>query len=186
MDKILQGEYMDMEASRSYSSFAQWLTNYTNKLANKQLFGDRWVEEKFGRLAYNLANKMEARFGRNSVVGNIASALNNTITLPKILATTDQKYVARAIAGLRSGELKNLAAESEFLQGKKGVRQLVESPTQKIMRMVSSSTFEPIEEAVSDVALRKVSGADGQERREQRCRSCHCKRLCRKHDGSAE
>lgn len=153
MDKILQGEYMDMEASRSYSSFAQWLTNYTNKLANKQLFGDRWVEEKFGRLAYNLANKMEARFGRNSVVGNIASALNNTITLPKILATTDQKYVARAIAGLRSGELKNLAAESEFLQGKKGVRQLVESPTQKIMRMVSSSTFEPIEEAVSDVAF---------------------------------
>ena len=153
MDKILQGEYMDMEASRSYSSFAQWLTNYTNKLANKQLFGDRWVEEKFGRLAYNLANKMEARFGRNSVVGNIASALNNTITLPKILATTDQKYVARAIAGLRSRELKNLAAESEFLQGKKGVRQLVESPTQKIMRMVSSSTFEPIEEAVSDVAF---------------------------------
>lgn len=153
MDKILQGEYMDMEASRSYSSFAQWLTNYTNKLANKQLFGDRWVEEKFGRLAYNLANKMEARFGRNSVVGNIASALNNTITLPKILATTDQKYVARAIAGIRSGELKNLAAESEFLQGKKGVRQLVESPTQKIMRMVSSSTFEPIEEAVSDVAF---------------------------------
>lgn len=153
MDKILQGEYMDMEASRSYSSFAQWLTNYTNKLANKQLFGDRWVEEKFGRLAYNLANKMEARFGRNSVVGNIASALNNTITLPKILATTDQKYVARAIAGLRSGELKNLAAESEFLQGKKGVRQLVESHTQKIMRMVSSSTFEPIEEAVSDVAF---------------------------------
>lgn len=153
MNKILQGEYMDMEASRSYSSFAQWLTNYTNKLANKQLFGDRWVEEKFGRLAYNLANKMEARFGRNSVVGNIASALNNTITLPKILATTDQKYVARAIAGLRSGELKNLAAESEFLQGKKGVRQLVESPTQKIMRMVSSSTFEPIEEAVSDVAF---------------------------------
>ena len=153
MDKILQGEYMDMEASRSYSSFAQWLTNYTNKLANKQLFGDRVVEEKFGRLAYNLANKIEARFGRNSVVGNIASALNNTITLPKILATTDQKYVARAIAGLRSGELKNLAAESEFLQGKKGVRQLVESPTQKIMRMVSSSTFEPIEEAVSDVAF---------------------------------
>lgn len=153
MDKILQGEYMDMEASRSYSSFAQWLTNYTNKLANKQLFGDRWVEEKFGRLAYNLANKMEARFGRNSVVGNIASALNNTITLPKILATTDQKYVALAIAGIRSGELKNLAAESEFLQGKKGVRQLVESPTQKIMRMVSSSTFEPIEEAVSDVAF---------------------------------
>lgn len=153
MDKILQGEYMDMEASRSYSSFAQWLTNYTNKLANKQLFGDRVVEEKFGRLAYNLANKIEARFGRNSVVGNISSALNNTITLPKILATTDQKYVARAIAGLRSGELKNLAAESEFLQGKKGVRQLVESPTQKIMRMVSSSTFEPIEEAVSDVAF---------------------------------
>lgn len=153
MDKILQGEYMDMEASRSYSSFAQWLTNYTNKLANKQLFGDRVVEEKFGRLAYNLANTIEARFGRNSVVGNIASALNNTITLPKILATTDQKYVARAIAGLRSGELKNLAAESEFLQGKKGVRQLVESPTQKIMRMVSSSTFEPIEEAVSDVAF---------------------------------
>ena len=153
MNKILQGEYMDMEASRSYSSFAQWLTNYTNKLANKQLFGDRVVEEKFGRLAYNLANKIEARFGRNSVVGNISSALNNTITLPKILATTDQKYVARAIAGLRSGELKNLAAESEFLQGKKGVRQLVESPTQKIMRMVSSSTFEPIEEAVSDVAF---------------------------------
>lgn len=153
MDKILQGEYMDMEASRSYSSFAQWLTNYTNKLANKQLFGDRVVEEKFGRLAYNLANKIEARFGRNSVVGNISSALNNTITLPKILATTDQKYVARAIAGLRSGELKNLAAESEFLQGKKGVRQLVESPTQKIMRMVSSFTFEPIEEAVSDVAF---------------------------------
>lgn len=153
MDKILQGEYMDMEASRSYSSFAQWLTNYTNKLANKQLFGDRVVEEKFGRLAYNLANKIEARFGRNSVVGNISSALNNTITLPKILATTDQKYVARAIAGLRSGELKNLTAESEFLQGKKGVRQLVESPTQKIMRMVSSSTFEPIEEAVSDVAF---------------------------------
>ncbi len=153
MDKILQGEYMDMEASRNYSTFAQWLTNYTNKLANKQLFGDRSTEEKWGRRAYNIANWIESRFTRNSVVGNIASALNNTIVLPKIMATTDQKYVAKAIMGLRSDELQNLAAESEFLQGKKGVRQLVESPTQKIMRMVNSRTFEPIEEAVSDVAF---------------------------------
>ena len=153
MDKILQGEYMDMEASKNYSTFAQWLTNYTNKLANKQLFGDRWVEEKFGRLAFNLANKIESHFAQNSVVGNITSALNNTITLPKIFATTEQKYVVKAISGIKSNELKNLAAESEFLQGKKGVRQLVESPTQKAIRCVSEKVFDPVEEAVSDVAF---------------------------------
>lgn len=155
MDKILQGEYMDMEAPEEYAEVAQWLTNFTNKLANKQLFQDRGFEEVFGRAALNTANFIESQFAKNSVVGNLSSALNNTVTIPKILATTDQKYVARALKGMvmNPNELKGIASESEFLMGKKGVRLLVESPTQKAMRMVSQSTFELVEELVSDLAF---------------------------------
>lgn len=155
IEKVLTGEYMDMEAAKNYNTFAQWLTNYTNKLANKQLFGDRSFEEHYGRTAFNIASKIESAFARNSTVGNLSTALNNTITLPKVLATTPQKYVAQAVKGLVSGEFKTsgLAQESEFLLGKRGVRPLVESRTRRVARMISNVTFEPVEAAVSDIAF---------------------------------
>lgn len=155
MEKTLEGEYMDMEAPEDYAQVAQWVTNFTNKLANKQLFQDRGFEEVFGRAALNTANFIESQFAKNSVVGNLSSALNNSVVLPKILATTDQKYVAQALKSriMNPSEMKELAAKSEFLMGKKGVRNLVESPVQKAMRMVSEHTFEPVEELMSDLAF---------------------------------
>lgn len=155
MEKVLNGEYMDMEAGKQYANFASWLTQYTNKLANKQLLMDRAVEDAFGRMALNLPNEISGAFGRNSVVGNISSALNNTVTLPKILATSSQRDVAAAVKGLVTGEFKRLdiAEQSEFLQGKKGVNYLVQSKTQKTSKWVSDHLFEPVEEAVTDVAF---------------------------------
>lgn len=155
MEKTLEGEYMDMEAPEDYAQVAQWVTNFTNKLANKQLFQDRGFEEVFGRAALNTANFIESQFAKNSVVGNLSSALNNSVVLPKILATTDQKYVAQALKSriMNPSEMKELAAKSEFLMGKKGVRNLVESPFQKAMRMVSEHTFEPVEELMSGLAF---------------------------------
>ncbi|WP_291243978.1 hypothetical protein [Fournierella sp.] len=155
MEKTLEGEYMDMEAPEDYAQVAQWVTNFTNKLANKQLFQDRGFEEVFGRAALNTANFIESQFAKNSVVGNLSSTLNNSVVLPKILATTDQKYVAQALKSriMNPSEMKELAAKSEFLMGKKGVRNLVESPVQKAMRMVSEHTFEPVEELMSDLAF---------------------------------
>ena len=155
MEKTLEGEYMDMEAPEDYAQVAQWVTNFTNKLANKQLFQDRGFEEVFGRAALNTANFIESQFAKNSVVGNLSSTLNNSVVLPKILATTDQKYVAQALKSriMNPSEMKELAAKSEFLMGKKGVRNLVESPVQKAMRMVSEHTFEPVEELMSGLAF---------------------------------
>ena len=155
IDDVLQGKYMDREAPPEYANLAQWITDYTNKLANKQLLMDRSIEGAGTRFLYNFFSKIESRFARNSVVGNLTSALNNSITLPKIFATTEQKYVYQAIKEIAFGQFKKtgLALESEFLQGKNGVQRLVETRTEKAMRAVMSKTFDPVEEAVSDTAF---------------------------------
>lgn len=155
IDKIIKGEYSTREANAKYSTFAQWLTNYTNKIANKQLNMDRWMEEIGGRRLYNIANKLEAAFARNSVVGNITSALNNTVTLPKILTTTSTTDQVNALKGMISGQFKKMgiANDSEFLTGKKGIDYLSQTKSQKWARKIMSVTFDPVEEAVSDFAF---------------------------------
>lgn len=154
IDKIIQGEYMTKEANEQYSSFAAWLTDYTNKLANKQLMMDRGIENVVKRIALNTSNKIESAFGRNSVVGNLSSALNNLVTVPKILATTNTQDAANALRGLLNKEFgkSGLSETSEFLTGKKGVTPLIETNTQRVSRMIMEHTFEPVEQAVSDFA----------------------------------
>ena len=155
IDKIIKGEYATREANSKYATFAAWLTEYTNKIANKQLLTDRSKEADFGRKAYNIANKLEAAFGRNSVVGNITSALNNTVTLPKILATTSTTDQVNALKGIISGQFKKMgiANDSEFLTGKKGIDYLSQTTSQKLAKKIMSVTFDPVEEAVSDFAF---------------------------------
>ena len=154
LDKIMAGEYMREEAGSEYSSFAGWLTDYTNKLANKQLRGDRSAEAWISRSWLNMAGKISSAFAANSVVGNLSSALNNSVTLPKILATSETQDAVRAAMGLANGTFKDsgLAQKSLYLQGKKGVVPLVEQPKARASRWVMDHTFEPIETAVSDMA----------------------------------
>jgi hypothetical protein len=155
IDKVIQGEYMDIEADKGYGNFASWLTQYTNKLAGKQLLMDRAVEDALGRLALNVPNEIMGQFGRSSVVGNVSSALNNVITVPKIFTTSKASDFSRAAWGLVSGEFKRsgLAGQSEFLQGKKGVNLLALSKTQKASNWVQNHLFEPVEAAVTDLAF---------------------------------
>ena len=155
VDKIIQGDYFDMEAGKEYGTFAQWLRDYTNKIANKQVLADRGTEAKLGRLALNLGNKIENQFMKNSVVGNLSSALNNSITLPKILATVDNVCAARALKDMSTGQFHRLglAQESEFLQGKKGIDFLVKTRTQKAADWIQGHTFDPVEQFVSEFAF---------------------------------
>jgi hypothetical protein len=155
IDKVIQGEYMDIEANKGYGNFASWLTQYTNKLAGKQLLMDRAVEDALGRLALNVPNEIMGQFGRSSVVGNVSSALNNVVTVPKIFTTSKASDFSRAAWGLVSGEFKRsgLAGQSEFLQGKKGVDLLALSKTQKASNWVQDHLFEPVEAAVTDLAF---------------------------------
>ena len=129
---------------RNLGGYAEWLLNYTNKLAGKQVTPDRAMEALFGRSTLNVGREMQDAFAKSAVFGNLSTALNNII--PVVQATGEVKTgsMARAAQEYISGQLDDFIMESDFLSSRAGVDWLSMKPGKAARAM--SWPFEKMDE----------------------------------------
>ena len=141
MEQYVEDQYQAIENLTLYGDLAVFLDDYANNLANKQLFEDRAMEKSFGRTSLNAISKAHRAFARAQVSANLSSALNQGGQLPIILAENGARNVAQALIELRSKDLKNWAAGSDFLTEKKGINYIVTSWKDRAI----TGAFKPLE-----------------------------------------
>lgn len=116
------------------SGFVKELDEYTNLLAGKQARFDRWLEDKFGRYAYNVMKKFKSRVGANMVAVNVGSALTNFIPITQAWSQVSTTDVLRGMWDT----LKNyktadgLDSASTFINNRSGYGRLAMSTMDKV------------------------------------------------------
>lgn len=116
------------------SGFVKELDEYTNLLAGKQARFDRWLEDKFGRYAYNVMKKFKSRVGANMVAANVGSALTNFIPITQAWSQVSTADVLRGMWDT----LKNyktadgLDSASTFINNRSGYGRLAMNTMDKV------------------------------------------------------
>jgi hypothetical protein len=78
-------------------NFATELRNYTDNLANKKAFGDRSMEQAFGRDTYSIMQNINSRVSANMVGANIGSALTNFIPITQAWSQVSTKNLMKGM-----------------------------------------------------------------------------------------
>lgn len=156
LDKYIDSLFENINGMTKYGQFVSVLDDYTNKLAGKQTKVDRVFEDKFGRNFLNLGNKLSAIFGQSTIVGNLSSALNQTAQIPMLAAEVGAGNVAEAVRDIVTGETKADGWEgaSDFLTGKRGIDQLMETKGLGKVMDVAAIPFEAVDDVASRVIVR--------------------------------
>ena len=124
IDNIYADEMLDMEEkndaihnltntmrdAEGLGNFATEIRNYTDNLANKKAFGDRSMEQAFGRDTYSIMQNINGRVSANMVAANVSSALTNFIPLTQGWSQTSTKNMMRGIYE----EIKNAIKDDGF------------------------------------------------------------------------
>ena len=153
--QLIEEAVANLEKNTRYSDMAVWLQNYGNILAGKQFGGDRGIEQRGGRSALSIGNKINSIFARSNVAANISSALNQTAQVTMLFAERKVSSVKTALGELATGKLREFAMESDFLTGKRGVNYIITNPGE----MVMSKLYAPAEfmdSMISTLAVRSA------------------------------
>lgn len=129
---------------RNLGGYAEWLLNYTNKLAGKQVTPDRAMEALFGRSTLNVGREVQDAFAKSAVFGNISTAINNIIPVVQATGEVKTRSMARAAQEYISGQLDDFIMESDFLSSRAGVDWLSMKPGKAARAM--SWPFEKMDE----------------------------------------
>lgn len=158
-DEVKQGQLDKLFSSdKSHlSNLVTQIRQYTDILAGKKSAGDRDAEYQIGRSIYNTVNNVSSRIASNMVAGNIGSALTNFIPITQAVATSNPKYLLKAL--WNTAKLKNsqeFVNESAFLTNRRGSQPL----TKKRHNAVIDTWDSVMEKAnLMEMVDRKVSYA---------------------------
>lgn len=81
----------------SLGNFATEIRNYTDNLANKKSFGDRSMEQSFGRDTYSIMQNINSRVSANMVGANISSAMTNFIPITQAWSQVSTKNLMKGV-----------------------------------------------------------------------------------------
>lgn len=112
-----------------YSEMAKYLDNYANRLAGKQSYVDRGAEAATGRGSLNWINALSGKYGGAKLAFNFSSAINQTSQLPMVAVENGEINTARAMRDFFGKDRVNFVKESNFLNGKRGVKWLLGAET---------------------------------------------------------
>lgn len=112
-----------------YSEMAKYLDNYANRLAGKQSYVDRGAEAATGRGSLNWINALSGKYGGAKLAFNFSSAINQTSQLPMVAVENGEINTARAMRDFFGKDRANFVEESNFLNGKRGVKWLLGAET---------------------------------------------------------
>lgn len=110
------------------SAFAQFLLEYTNKLAGKQSIIDRGVENLFGREVFNISKAITKKYAVNAT-SSLSSAFSNFLPL----AQGSGGYRFWDLAGAVWDIMRNadVGDESDFVVSREGTSRLVKTGVEK-------------------------------------------------------
>lgn len=153
IDRILE----EKVKNTNLSPYVTILDDYTNVIAGKQTRNDRSTESTLGRDALNAGNKLKKWFVQASIVGNISSAINQTVQLPMVMAECGEVNVAKAIWDVGSGNLNgkmDFDKRSVFITGKRGTNQLAELTKWDKAIEKGMIVFEGVDDIASRIIVR--------------------------------
>lgn len=139
-----------------FGGYVSVLDDYTNILAGKQAKVDRAIESMFGRRPLNIGRAIQNKFSQAAVLGNLSSAVNQTVQLPQLTAEVGSKYVAQAVLDVVTGETGKTGfnQESDFLTGKTGIQSITPKKGSEKVFNLAAKPFEVVDDFASRVIVR--------------------------------
>ena len=136
--------------------FVSVLDDYANILAGKQSKFDRAVESLIGRTGLNWGRNIQNAFARAAIVGNLSSAINQTVQIPQLVAEVGPKYTMQAVADVVTGVTGKTGfnQESDFITGKRGIQSISEQTGSERFFDVAAKPFEVVDDFASRVIVR--------------------------------
>lgn len=121
-EKMIEEAVKANEFNTRYTNFAQWVTNFTNIIANKQYGGDRGMEYDGGREILNTGNKIVGLFAISRVAGNFSSVLSQCGQIATIWTKRKKRAIMTALREMCiPHKLDLFRLESNFLTNRRGV-----------------------------------------------------------------
>lgn len=122
LEKMIEEAVKANEFNTRYTNFAQWVTNFTNIIANKQYGGDRGMEYDGGREILNTGNKIVGLFAISRVAGNFSSVLSQCGQIATIWTKRKKRAIMTALREMCiPHKLDLFRLESSFLTNRRGV-----------------------------------------------------------------
>ena len=169
IDSIYADDTLDMEEKNDaiytltnnirnsgLGNFATEIRNYTDNLANKKAFGDRSMEQQFGRDTYSIMQNINSRVSANMVGGNISSALTNFIPITQAWSQLSTKNLMKGMYESIKASIKDdgFANNSVYLTNRtKKAERLYKSGIDKINDKLGVP-FEAIDSFTSNTIVR--------------------------------
>lgn len=169
IDSIYADDTLDMEEKNDaiytltnnirnsgLGNFATEIRNYTDNLANKKAFGDRSMEQQFGRDTYSIMQNINSRVSANMVGGNISSALTNFIPITQAWSQLSTKNLMKGMYESIKASIKDdgFANNSVYLTNRtKQADRLYKSGIDKINDKLGVP-FEAIDSFTSNTIVR--------------------------------
>lgn len=166
-----QGEYVDISETINdllaktnnvgqMKGFVSFIHEQANIIANKQSDLDRLAEKYVNRKVLTLFKTLSTRTGINMIVGNVSSAISNSVVFQQTASYTSTKSFTQALFEARntalkvSNEIKSFTEDSTFLTNRlfenKGVSR---TPIQKGME-IAGALFEMTDRLTAYVTVR--------------------------------
>lgn len=139
-----------------FGSYVSVLDDYTNILAGKQAKVDRAIESLFGRSALNFGRNIENAFSRAAILGNLSSAINQTVQIPQLVTELGPRITAQAVADVATGKTSaaDFTKQSAFLTGKRGIKSISEKSISERVFDAAAKPFEIVDDFASRVVVR--------------------------------
>ena len=169
IDSIYADDTLDMEEKNDaiytltnnmrnsgLGNFVTEIRNYTDNLANKKAFGDRSMEQQFGRDTYSIMQNINSRVSANMVGGNISSALTNFIPITQAWSQLSTKNLMKGMYESIKASIKDdgFANNSVYLTNRtKKAERLYKSGLDKINDKLGVP-FEAIDSFTSNTIVR--------------------------------
>lgn len=169
IDSIYADDTLDMEEKNDaiytltnnmrnsgLGNFVTEIRNYTDNLANKKAFGDRSMEQQFGRDTYSIMQNINSRVSANMVGGNISSALTNFIPITQAWSQLSTKNLMKGMYESIKASIKDdgFANNSVYLTNRtKKADRLYKSGIDKINDKLGVP-FEAIDSFTSNTIVR--------------------------------
>ena len=121
--------YERLRNTSTFGGLVSVLDDYTNTLAGKQAKVDRSLESLLGRYNLNLGKKLQDAFSKAVILGNISTAVNQTVQIPQLITEVGKRNTVRAVLDVVRGKTAraDFAQESDFVTGKRGVQSIAPS-----------------------------------------------------------
>ena len=125
------------------SNLAVELRRYGDNLANKKSVGDRDMEQKIGRIFYDLSKKVQGRVSSNMVAINPSSWLTNLIPITQGMSQLSHGDAVTAMGQALRNSVKDdgFVDRSAFLTNRRGSEFLVRSKLERIGDILASPMY---------------------------------------------